>query len=108
VQKQQEALRELRIAVALDPNSSLAHHYLGTALYNDEDYAAAATEFRRSLQLQPNASNHYFLAACLIGLNKYDEALAELEVAAKLEPRQDLYRARKQELLKLMRVSSPR
>jgi len=34
--------------------------------------------------------------------------LAELEVAAKLEPQQDLYRTRKQELLKLMRVSSPR
>jgi tetratricopeptide (TPR) repeat protein len=98
----------LRIAVALDPNSSLAHHYLGTALYNAEDYAAAATEFRRSLQLQPNASNHYFLAACLIGLNNYDEALAELEVAAKLEPQQDLYRTRKQELLKLIRVRSPR
>jgi len=60
------------------------------------------------LQLEPNASNHYFLAACLIGLNNYDEALGELEIASKLEPQQNLYRARKQELLQLMRVSSPR
>ena len=39
---------------------------------------------------------------------RYDDALIELETAARLEPAQDLYRTRKQELLKLMKASNVR
>jgi len=45
-------------------DSSLAHHYLGTALFNGEDFKAAETEFARPCGLQPTADNHYYLAAC--------------------------------------------
>ena len=40
-----------------------------------------------------------------MSMGHYDAALTELDTAARLEPAQDLYRNRKQELLKLMRAS---
>jgi Flp pilus assembly protein TadD len=94
--------------VQLDPDSALAHHYLGTALFNGEEFKAAETEFRQALRLLPNADNHYYLAACLMSMGRYNAALTELDTAARLEPAQDLYRNRKQELLKLMRASNVR
>jgi Flp pilus assembly protein TadD len=101
-------MSELRMAVSLDPDSPLAHHYLGTALYEAENFAAAITEFREAVRLEPTGSNHYHLAACLMSMGRYAEALTELETAARLEPGKDLYRARKEELLKVMKNTSVR
>ena len=108
VHRQPEAVRELRLAVQLGPDSALAHHYLAAALFSGEDFATAEAEFRQALRLQPSAENHYYLSACLMSLGRYDAALTELEAAARLQPTTDLYRTRKQELLKLMRASKRR
>jgi hypothetical protein len=43
-----------------------------------------------------------------MSLDRYQEALSELEVAAKLDPERSLYRARREELLKLMKQNSTR
>jgi protein O-GlcNAc transferase len=101
----QEAVDVLRRAVELNPDSALAHHYLGTALVNIQQLAQAEPEFRRALQLEASAENHYALAACLLALNRYDEALGELEIACRLDPSQNLYRARIQEVVRLMTSS---
>jgi len=42
------------------------------------------------------------LAACFMAMNRNDEALAQLEIASHLDPAQNLYRARKEELMKAM------
>jgi hypothetical protein len=39
-------------------------------------------------------------------MNRNDEALGELETASRLDPGQPLYRARKEELIKLMAPGS--
>ena len=65
----------------------------------------AEKEFREALRLDASAQNHYSLAACLVALNRYEEALAELEIAAHMDPSQDLYRARMQEVVKLITAS---
>ena len=62
----------------------------------------AEKEFREAVRLEPTAQNHYSLAACLMAIGHNDEALAELENASRLDPAQNLYRARKEELLKMM------
>src|SRR5258707_9850008 len=108
VHRQAEAVRELRMAVQLDPDSPLAHHYLGTALFSGEDFQGAETEFRQAVRLQPTASNHYYLAACLMSMRRYDAPLAELDTAARPEPAPRLLRPRKTELLRLMQASSVR
>jgi len=41
-----------------------------------------------------------------MSMGRYDDALAELETAARLEPGQSLYSARKKELLKLMKATN--
>jgi len=100
--RDQEAVDVLRQAVMLNPESSLAHHYLGTALVNTQQLAEAEKEFRQALHLEPSAQNHYSLAACLMALNQYEEALGELEIASRMDPSQNLYRARMQEVVRLI------
>jgi tetratricopeptide (TPR) repeat protein len=100
--KDQEAVDVLREAVTLNPESALGHHYLGTALVDTQQLLEAEKEFREALRLEPSAENHFSLAACLMALNQYDEALGELEIASRMDPSQNLYRARMQEVVKLI------
>jgi tetratricopeptide (TPR) repeat protein len=103
--KDQEAVEVLRKAVALNPESSLGHRYLGTALVNTQQLAEAEKQFREALRLEPSAQNHYSLAACLMALDQYEEALGELETASRMDPTQNLYRARMQEVVRLLTTS---
>jgi tetratricopeptide (TPR) repeat protein len=103
--KDEEALDVLRKAVALNPESGLGHHYLGVALVNTQQLREAEKEFREALRTEPNAQNHYSLAACLMALNQYEEALGELEIASRMDPSQNLYRARMQEVVRLITAS---
>jgi len=84
--KLEEGVRELRLAVALNPDSDAAHHALGTALFQQQQLPAAEKEFREALRLNASPDNHYSLAACLMTMDRYEEALAELETAARLDP----------------------
>jgi tetratricopeptide (TPR) repeat protein len=102
-----EGVRELRLAVTLGPDSDTAHRGLGTALFRQQQWVAAETEFREALRLNSSPDNHFALAACLMTMDRYPEALAELDAAARLDPARALYRARREELLRLMKVTSP-
>jgi tetratricopeptide (TPR) repeat protein len=101
-----EAEEQLRIAVELDPDSPMGHHYLGTALFQTEKWEKAAKEFQEAVRLQPSADNHFYLAACLASMGNYDKALSEFDAASRLAPNQILYRSRKEELLKLMKQNT--
>ena len=50
----------------------------------------------------------WILTARLRSLDRYQQALEEIEAAAKLDPERPLYRARREELLKLMKDESRR
>ena len=43
-----------------------------------------------------------------MSMDRYQEALSEINMAAKLDPERTLYRARREELLKLMKETNPR
>ena len=43
-----------------------------------------------------------------MSLDRYQEALSELESASRLDPERTLYRARREELLKLMKETNSR
>jgi tetratricopeptide (TPR) repeat protein len=92
--------------VELNPESAAGHHYLGAALINVQAFEQAEKELREAVRLEPTARNHYYLAACLISQNRYEEALTEMQVASRMEPTQNLYRARLEELVRLMKTSS--
>jgi tetratricopeptide (TPR) repeat protein len=72
---------------------------------NTQQLAEAEKEFREALRLEPSAENHYSLAACLMALNQYEDALGELEIASRMDPSQNLYRARMQEVVRLITTS---
>ena len=104
--KPEAAVRELRLAVSLNPDSDVAHHYLGTALFEQQQLQAAEKEFREALRLKASADNHFSLAACLTSMDRYEEALSELNMASRLDPEKTLYRARREELLKLLKTTN--
>jgi tetratricopeptide (TPR) repeat protein len=104
--KLEEGVREMRLAVSLNPESDAAHRALGTALFRQEQLQAAEKEFREALRLNASSDNHYSLAACLMTMDRYEEALSELETAARLDPERKLYQARRDELLKLMQMQT--
>ena len=56
--------------------------------------------------MNASADNHFSLAACLMSMDRYQEALSEIETATRLDPDRQLYRARREELLKLMQTNS--
>lgn len=106
--KLEEGVRELRLAITLNPDSDEAHRFLGTALFQLQQTAAAEKEFRQALRLNASSDNHYSLAACLMTMDRYEEALSELDAAARLDPERTLYRARREELVKLMKETNSR
>jgi len=101
-------LREFRLAVSLNPDSDVAHHFLGTALFQQGQVHTAEKEFREALRLNASADNHYALAACLMTMDRYEEALSELDLAYRMAPDHQLYRARREELIKLMKETNSR
>jgi Flp pilus assembly protein TadD len=106
--KLEEGVHELRLAVMLNPDSDAAHRALGTALFRQQQLHAAEKEFREALRLNASPDNHFALAACLMTMDRNEEALSELETAARLDPERKLYRARREELLRLMKQPNSR
>jgi len=75
-------------AIELDDSLSEAHAELAnTAMTLDWDWPAAAAEFRRSLQLNPNsATSHEKYAFYLVRTGHLQEALAEVQRSVELDP----------------------
>lgn len=76
-------------ALELDPDLPEAHTVSGmiTATY-DWDWAKAESEFKRSLELDPNLGiTHYRYAwTYLSPMGRHDEAIAEMKIAMEKEP----------------------
>jgi len=75
-------------AIELDDSLSEAHAELAnTAMTLDWDWPAAAAEFRRSLQLNPNsATSHEKYAFYLVRTGHLSEALSEVRRSVELDP----------------------
>ncbi|MGE5209487.1 MAG: tetratricopeptide repeat protein [Alphaproteobacteria bacterium] len=75
-------------ALSLDPNLAEAHTALGKMLFYELDLAGAMREYRRAIELQPNyATAHHWLGNdVLVGLGRFEEAIAEGMRAVELDP----------------------
>ena len=87
-----EALKELRIAVSLIPDPDVANHLLERVLFQQGDLEGADRGLQEALRvnLWPTLTNRWPLA--LMSLDRDQVALAEIDVAAKLDPECPLYR----------------
>ena len=75
-------------ALALNPDLAEARLSLGMAKFrNTRDFAAAEKHFLRAIELDPElASAHHWYSIVLAELGRTDEALREIELAARLDP----------------------
>ena len=83
----EQAIREFRAALALNPNYVFALNNLGNVYGKLQQYRRAAEYFERVLQLDPDyAPAHYNLARAYQALNRPDEALAHYRQAIERVP----------------------
>jgi TolB-like protein/Tfp pilus assembly protein PilF len=79
--------RNLRRALELDPLLPEAHASRALLLEEQLDRESAEAEFLRGLELAPNyAPAHHWYALMLAKLGRFDEARAQIQVAAELDP----------------------
>jgi tetratricopeptide (TPR) repeat protein len=82
------ALAAAKKAVELDDNSAEAHNSLAfVTFYWSWDAPTAEREFKRAIVLNPDyVAAHHWYATFLLALERYPEAIAEIEKARKLDP----------------------
>ena len=81
------AERELRDAIALQPDYAVAHRRYAMLLDTQRRFDAALVEIRRAEELEPFLSMNYDIAAgILLNAGRADEAAQESRKAAALEP----------------------
>lgn len=81
------AEKELREAVALDPQDATAHALLGMCLLEREQYAPATESVQRAIGLAPDwAFAHYALACVMLRRNRFDEARQAIDAALAIAP----------------------
>jgi TolB-like protein/DNA-binding winged helix-turn-helix (wHTH) protein/Tfp pilus assembly protein PilF len=75
-------------ALEIDPNLAEAHTSLALITQNhDWDWRSAEKEFRRAIELDPNyVTGHHWYAEHLAFQGRFDEALAEIDRARRLDP----------------------
>jgi serine/threonine-protein kinase len=82
-----EAIREIRIGMQLDPLAHFMHNNLGIVLYYARRYDEAIEEFRQALEAVPDWSfAHFCLARAYRAKGMLGEALAEYQTALRLNP----------------------
>jgi serine/threonine protein kinase/TolB-like protein/Flp pilus assembly protein TadD len=76
-------------AVVLDPFLAEAHSVLAViADYSDWNWSEAEKEYKHALDLDPNyATAHHWYAVFLGRMGRFDECLAEMQTAHRLDPR---------------------
>jgi TolB-like protein/Tfp pilus assembly protein PilF len=75
-------------AIALDDSIAEAHAVLGYILFKREwDFGGAEREFHRTLELAPHSIYHQGYALLLSALARHEEAVAEINLAERGDPR---------------------
>ena len=82
------ALAAAQKAVELDDSSPEAHNSLAFAtFYWSWDAVTAEREFKRALQLNPHfVQGHHWYATFLLAIERFPEAVDQIELARKLDP----------------------
>jgi TolB-like protein/DNA-binding winged helix-turn-helix (wHTH) protein/Flp pilus assembly protein TadD len=89
-----EALLEARQALKLDPLNLMINSWVALRYYLAHNYDAAIEQGRNAVELDPNfAAAHLILGEAYVQKGRYDEALIELQAAARLSGGNPLYLA---------------
>lgn len=84
---QEQAKKELQEELEINPSDAGAEYVSGELARQMQDFPAAAEHFAKARTLDPNFGDAYLgLGMTLLSEKKYEDAIAPLEVAVKLEP----------------------
>ncbi|HZW89744.1 MAG TPA: tetratricopeptide repeat protein, partial [Myxococcaceae bacterium] len=81
-----EAIREFRKAIDLDPDSAHAHDNLATVYAEKKLYREALSEYLTALKLEPDSATAHYNLACFLATHGSDMAVAEYKDAIQLDP----------------------
>lgn len=81
-----EAVREFRKAIELDPASAHAHDNLATVLAEKKDFREALSEYLTAIRLEPDSATAHYNLACFLASYGPDMAAAQYREAIRLDP----------------------
>lgn len=87
LKRNEEALRERKLAFELDPLDPLCGGNVGFGYYFARRYDEAITQFKRTLEIDPSAGvAHIGLGMALVQAERFDEAMAQFQSCRNLVP----------------------
>jgi len=76
------ALKDYNSAIEKNPNNGLAYFYKGQLLCDIGEYAQAAENFLKASSLEPSIPDyHHWLGLCYFYLDKFEEAIVNIDAA---------------------------
>src|ERR671929_2009447 len=81
-----EAIREFKKAIELDPESAHAHDNLATVYSEKKLYREALGEYLTALRLEPESATAHYNLACFLATHGQDMAVTEYRDAIQLDP----------------------
>ncbi|MEI0748524.1 tetratricopeptide repeat protein [Brachyspira pulli] len=86
------AIKNLKNAANLKPNSEYSWYWLGRAYYSNEDYNKATESFNKAINLNPNdGDNWYWLGIAYLYNQNYNKAIESFNKAVNLNPNEENY-----------------
>src|SRR3954464_13909171 len=81
-----EAIKEFRKAIELDPQSAHAHDNLATVYSEKKLFAQALGEYLTALQLEPDSATAHYNLACFLATHAHEMAIEQYKEAIELDP----------------------
>jgi Flp pilus assembly protein TadD len=81
-----EAIKEFKKAIDLDPNSAHAHDNLATVYSEKKLYREALKEYLTALELEPDSATAHYNLACFLATHGQEMAVDEYKEAIELDP----------------------
>jgi Flp pilus assembly protein TadD len=81
-----EAIKEFKKAIDLDPDSAHAHDNLATVYAEKKQYREALGEYLTALKLEPDSATAHYNLACFLAAHSLEFAVAEYRDAIELDP----------------------
>ena len=81
-----EAIKEFKKAIALDPESAHAHDNLATVYSEKKLYVQAIEEYLTALKLEPESATAHYNLACFLAAHAHETAIEQYKEAIDLDP----------------------
>jgi tetratricopeptide (TPR) repeat protein len=81
-----EAVKEFKKAIELDPNSSHAYDNLATVFAEKKQYREALEAYLTALRLEPDSATAHYNLACFLSQHALEFAISEYKTAIEYEP----------------------